>query len=75
VVALQAVIVTYDGWYSAIYFMEEDRDPLTPDFSLAMAFALKLPRVVVARSHCIGMTRTLLLPGQSPLFAETLTAG
>ena len=27
VVALQAVIVTYDGWYGAIYFMEEDRDP------------------------------------------------
>lgn len=27
VVALQGVIVTYDGWYSAIYFMEEDRDP------------------------------------------------
>ncbi len=27
VVALQAVIVTYDGWYSAIYFMEEDQDP------------------------------------------------
>jgi basic amino acid/polyamine antiporter, APA family len=26
-VALQAVIVTYDGWYSAIYFMEEDQDP------------------------------------------------
>lgn len=27
VIALQAVIVTYDGWYSAIYFMEEDKDP------------------------------------------------
>jgi basic amino acid/polyamine antiporter, APA family len=27
VVALQAVVVTYDGWYSAIYFMEEDQDP------------------------------------------------
>jgi basic amino acid/polyamine antiporter, APA family len=27
VVALQAVIVTYDGWYGAIYFVEEDRDP------------------------------------------------
>jgi len=27
VLALQAVIVTYDGWYSAIYFTEEDRDP------------------------------------------------
>ncbi len=27
ILALQAVIVTYDGWYSAIYFVEEDRDP------------------------------------------------
>lgn len=27
VIAFQAVIVTYDGWYSAIYFMEEDVDP------------------------------------------------
>jgi basic amino acid/polyamine antiporter, APA family len=27
VLAFQAVIATYDGWYSAIYFMEEDRDP------------------------------------------------
>jgi len=26
-VALQAVIITYDGWYFAIYFTEEDRDP------------------------------------------------
>lgn len=25
--ALQAVIYTYDGWYGAIYFAEEDRDP------------------------------------------------
>jgi APA family basic amino acid/polyamine antiporter len=25
--ALQAVIVTYDGWYFAIYFTEEDKDP------------------------------------------------
>lgn len=27
VLALQAVIVTYDGWYAAIYFTEEDKDP------------------------------------------------
>jgi APA family basic amino acid/polyamine antiporter len=27
VVALQAVIVTYDGWYGAIYFVEEDQNP------------------------------------------------
>ncbi len=26
-VALEFVIVTYDGWYSAIYFAEEDRNP------------------------------------------------
>lgn len=27
VIALQSVVVTYDGWYSAIYFTEEDRNP------------------------------------------------
>jgi len=27
VIALQSVVVTYDGWYSAIYFTEEDCDP------------------------------------------------
>jgi APA family basic amino acid/polyamine antiporter len=27
-IALQPIIVTYDGWYSAIYFMEEDEDPV-----------------------------------------------
>lgn len=37
VVGLQAVIVTYDGWYSAIYFMEEDQDP-----------ARNLPRSAIA---------------------------
>jgi APA family basic amino acid/polyamine antiporter len=27
VVALQSVVVTYDGWYGAIYFTEEDENP------------------------------------------------
>jgi APA family basic amino acid/polyamine antiporter len=27
VVALQAVVITYGGWQSALYFTEEDRDP------------------------------------------------
>lgn len=27
VIALQSVIITYDGWYTAIYFTEEDVDP------------------------------------------------
>ena len=29
VVSLQAIIVTYDGWYLAIYFTEEDKQPAT----------------------------------------------
>ena len=37
VIALQSVIVTYDGWYSAIYFMEEDKNP-----------AKNLPRSAIA---------------------------
>jgi APA family basic amino acid/polyamine antiporter len=28
IIAMQGVIATYDGWYSAIYFMEEDKDPV-----------------------------------------------
>jgi len=27
-IAFQPIIVTYDGWYGAIYFMEEDEDPI-----------------------------------------------
>ncbi len=27
IVALEAVVVSYDGWYGAIYFVEEDADP------------------------------------------------
>ena len=27
IVALQAVVITYGGWQSALYFSEEDRDP------------------------------------------------
>ena len=27
ILSLQAIIVTYDGWYQAIYFTEEDKEP------------------------------------------------
>ncbi len=39
--ALQAVIITYDGWYFAIYFAEEDNDPARnlPRSSLAGVLA------------------------------------
>jgi basic amino acid/polyamine antiporter, APA family len=43
--ALQAVIVSYDGWYFAIYFTEEDSDP-----------ARNLPRSSIAGVlACIGV--------------------
>ena len=42
VVALQSVIVTYDGWYSAIYFTEEDKDP-----------ARNLPKSAIGGVLCI----------------------
>jgi APA family basic amino acid/polyamine antiporter len=43
--ALQAVIVTYDGWYAPIYFAEEDQDP-----------ARNLPRSMIGTVlACIGI--------------------
>ena len=42
VVALQSVIITYDGWYSAIYFTEEDKDP-----------ARNLPKSAIGGVLCI----------------------
>jgi APA family basic amino acid/polyamine antiporter len=29
ILALQSIIITYDGWYTAIYFTEEDKDPVS----------------------------------------------
>ena len=41
ILSLQAVIVTYDGWYQAIYFMEEDKNPAAnlPRSALGAVFA------------------------------------
>jgi APA family basic amino acid/polyamine antiporter len=43
--ALQGVVVTYDGWYAPIYFVEEDRDP-----------AKNLPRSMIGTAlSCIAI--------------------
>jgi len=43
--ALQGVIVTYDGWYAPIYFVEEDKDP-----------AKNLPRSMIGTAlSCIAI--------------------
>ena len=39
--ALQGVVVTYDGWYAPIYFVEEDKDP-----------AKNLPRSMIGTALC-----------------------
>jgi APA family basic amino acid/polyamine antiporter len=41
VFSLQAILVTYDGWYQAIYFTEEDKNPATnlPRSSIGGVFA------------------------------------
>jgi basic amino acid/polyamine antiporter, APA family len=41
VVALQGVVVTYDGWYAPIYFVEEDKDP-----------SRNLPRAMIGTALC-----------------------
>jgi basic amino acid/polyamine antiporter, APA family len=61
VLSLQAVIVTYDGWYQAIYFTEEDKDPTKslPRSSLAAAFACIAIFLLVnlALVHVLPMAR------------------
>jgi basic amino acid/polyamine antiporter, APA family len=45
VLALQGVVITYDGWYAPIYFVEEDQDP-----------ARNLPRSMIGTAlSCIGI--------------------
>jgi basic amino acid/polyamine antiporter, APA family len=60
-VALQAVIVTYDGWYFAIYFTEEDSDPARnlPRSSIAGVLACLAVYVLVnlALLHVLPMNK------------------
>ena len=45
ILALQGVVITYDGWYAPIYFAEEDRDP-----------AKNLPRSMIGTAlSCVGI--------------------
>ena len=45
ILALQGVVVTYDGWYAPIYFLEEDKDP-----------AKNLPRSMIGTTvSCIAI--------------------
>jgi APA family basic amino acid/polyamine antiporter len=75
VLSLQAVIVTYDGWYAAIYFMEEDKNPATnlPRSSIGAVFACIAIFLLVnlALFHILPMGR--LSASQMPV-ADAATA-
>jgi APA family basic amino acid/polyamine antiporter len=64
VLALQGVIVTYDGWYAPIYFVEEDTDP-----------ARNLPRSMIGTAlACIAiflLVNAALYHVPPPSFSET----
>ena len=59
ILALQGVLVTYDGWYAPIYFVEEDTDPsrILPRsmFGSALCCTAIYVLVNVALLHVLGM--------------------
>jgi APA family basic amino acid/polyamine antiporter len=61
ILALQGVVVTYDGWYAPIYFAEEDRDPSRnlPRSMLGTALTCTAIYLLVnaALLHTLGMGR------------------
>jgi basic amino acid/polyamine antiporter, APA family len=60
-IAFQPIIVTYDGWYGAIYFVEEDEDPIRnlPRSSIAGVVACIAVYLLVnaALLHVLPITR------------------
>ncbi len=68
--ALQAVIFTYDGWYSSIYFAEENRDP-SRNLPRAMIFGVIY---VMAIYLLVNLALFYVLP-LPQLAASTLPAG
>jgi APA family basic amino acid/polyamine antiporter len=60
IVALQGVVVTYDGWYAPIYFAEEDQDPSRnlPRSMLGTAFTCTAIYLLMnaAYLHTLGMS-------------------
>ncbi len=59
ILALQGVVITYDGWYAPIYFVEEDQDPSRNLPRSMMGTALSCTAIYVlvnaALLHTLGM--------------------
>src|SRR6185312_10177613 len=60
-IAFQPILVTYDGWYGAIYFIEEDKDPVRnlPRSSIAGVLACIAVYLLMnaALLHVLPLTR------------------
>ena len=69
IVAFRAVIVTYDGWYEAIYFAEEDKNP-TRNLPTAMIGGVVL---IVALYLLMNVAFLLVMP-MAELAASKLPA-
>ncbi len=79
VIALQSVIITYDGWYSAIYFTEEDRDPArnlprSALFGIAATIVIYL-LVNIALLYVLPLPRLAASPLPAADAAQTIFGG
>jgi APA family basic amino acid/polyamine antiporter len=66
--AMQSIIVTYDGWYGAIYFTEEDENPAKnlPRSSIAGVLACIAIYLLVNFALLHALTLTHLVASQMP---------
>jgi APA family basic amino acid/polyamine antiporter len=69
VFSLQAILVTYDGWYQAIYFTEEDENPATnlPRSSIGGVFACILIFLLVNLALFYVLPMNKLSASQMPV--------
>ena len=76
VLSLQAVIITYDGWYVAIYFTEEDKQPATnlprSSFTALLACIAIYLLVNLALFHVLPMDK--FAGSQMPVADAAMTA-
>lgn len=73
--AMQSIIVTYDGWYGAIYFTEEDEDPARnlPRSSIMGVVACIAIYLLVNFALLHALTLTHLAASQMPAVDAAMT--
>ena len=73
VIAYRAIDpVAYDGWYSAIYFMEEDRDPGRNSPTLRYRWRGVQHWDIFIGEHCPSVRFTALATGGTPRYPQRM---